>query len=200
MTIFLLFLFVFLILFLVVFSYFFLGKAPRQKNVIFGVNFSQKGAESLKLDWKETYLAILDDLKTKQIKLITHWDLIEKQNNNYYFDDTDWQVKEAEKREVKMIFVLGIKTGRWPECHDPEWAKNFSKKEEQQELLNYIEKIILRYKDSPSIIAWQVENEPLFEFGECPWQDKDFWKKEIKLVKSLDPARPIIASDSGEQS
>lgn len=193
------FLFLF-ILFIIIFCYLFTGKAPRQENIIFGVNFSQKAAEDLKISWKEIYLAILDDLKVKQLKLLTHWDLIEKQENNYYFDDIDWQVKEAENRGVKIIFVLGIKTGRWPECHEPEWAKALSKKEEQQELLKYIEKIILKYKDSKAIIAWQVENEPLFKFGECPWIDKSFWEKEVSLVRSLDFSRPIIASDSGEQS
>lgn len=188
------------ILSFVVFFYLFVGRAPEQKDIIWGVNFSQKGAEDLKIDWKEIYLAIFDDLKVKNIKLITHWDLIEKQKNDYYFDDVDWQVKEAEKRDAKIIFVLGIKTGRWPECHDPKWARSLAKEQERQELLEYMKEIILRYKDSKSIVAWQVENEPLFKFGDCPWQDKNFWKKEIEFVKSLDPARPILASDSGEQS
>ncbi|MDP2741529.1 MAG: hypothetical protein Q8O66_02510, partial [bacterium] len=151
---------VLLILFIIIFCYLFIGKAPRQKNIIWGVNFSQKGAESLKINWKESYSAILDDLKVKQIKLITHWDLVEKQKNDYYFDDVDWQVKEAEKREAKLIFVVGIKTGRWPECHDPKWARGLLKEDEQQELLKYLKEIILRYKDSKAIIAWQVENEP----------------------------------------
>jgi len=197
---FFLFITIFFALFLIIFCYLFVGKAPVSKNIIWGVNFSQKGAEDLKIDWKEIYLAILDDLKVKQVKLITHWDLVERQNNDYYFDDVDWQVKEAEKRGVKLIFVLGIKTGRWPECHDPKWARGLSNEEEQQELLKYIEEIILRYKDSKAITVWQVENEPLFKFGDCPWQDKNFWKKEIDLVKSLDSSRPIIASDSGENS
>ena len=48
---------------------------------------------------------------------------------------------------------------------------------------------------------WQVENEPLFPFGECPWVDKKFLEKEIELAKSLDSKkRPIVISDSGEGS
>ena len=58
----------------------------------------------------------------------------------------------------------------------------------------------MRYKDNDTIAVWQVENEPLFKFGLCPWYDKNFLKKEVELVKSLDSTRQIIISDSGEQS
>ncbi|MBI2054165.1 MAG: endo-1,4-beta-xylanase [Candidatus Staskawiczbacteria bacterium] len=198
--IFLAFLALFFALFLAVFFYLFVGKAPKQENIVFGVNFSQKGAESLRIDWKEIYLAVLDDLKIKKLKLLTHWDLVEKEEGIYYFDDLDWQVEQAEQRGVKLIFVLGIKTGRWPECHDPEWAGNLTLEKEQEELMEYIKGMVLRYKYSSAIYAWQVENEPLVNFGECPWRDKYFWKKEIELVKSIDDSRPVVASDSGENS
>ncbi|GAH45089.1 unnamed protein product, partial [marine sediment metagenome] len=59
---------------------------------------------------------------------------------------------------------------------------------------------VLRYKDSKAIEYWQVENEPFFPFGECPWVDKNFVKKEIDLVKSLNSSHPIVISDSGEGS
>lgn len=188
------------ILFIIFLCYFFVGKAPKQKNILWGVNFSQMQAENLKLDWRETYLALLDDIKVKEIKLITNWNFVEGQKDNYYFDDIDWQVKEAEKRGVNLIYVVGMKTGRWPECHIPSWADSLSKVQQQEEILKYIEEVVLRYKNSKAIVTWQVENEPLFKFGICPWYDKDFLKKEVELVKSLDTTRQIIVSDSGEQS
>lgn len=180
-------------------GYFFIGKPPEVEEIAWGVNFSQKHSRDMGLDWQENYLALLDDLKVKNIKLITHWDLIEEKKDEYFFDDLDWQISEAEKRNAKIILVIGMKTGRWPECHLPSWAKNLSKEEQQREILELLEEIVLRYKNSKSIWAWQVENEPLFPFGECPWADKDFLKKEIALVRSLDK-RPIIITDSGEFS
>ncbi len=191
---------VLLILFITFLYYFFIGKAPKQKDIVWGVNFSQMQAENLKLDWRETYLALLDDLKVKNIKLVTNWDFIEGTKDNYYFDDIDWQIKEAESRGVNLIYVVGMKTGRWPECHIPQWANSLSKQQQQQEILKYIKEVILRYKDSRAVVNWQVENEPLFKFGQCPWYDKNFLKKEVELVKSLDSTRQIIISDSGEQS
>ena len=195
------FLFGFLIFLLFFIFYFFVGKTKPAEKIEWGVNFSQKQAENLGLDWKETYLALLDDLKVKNIKLITHWDLIEPNKDDYRFEDLDWQIKKAEDYNAKILLVIGMKTGRWPECHEPEWAKGLSKEEQQKEILEIVERIVLRYKDSPAIEYWQVENEPFFPFGECPWVDEKFLKKEIDLVKSLDEKnRPIVISDSGEGS
>ncbi|MDP3883243.1 MAG: endo-1,4-beta-xylanase [Candidatus Staskawiczbacteria bacterium] len=183
-----------------VFGFFFVGKAQVNNNITWGVDFSQMQAESLDLDWKETYSAIIKDLKVKNIKLHTQWDFVEDSKNNYYFNDIDWQLSLAKENGVNVIYVVGMKSGRWPECHIPDWAEGLSKQKQQEEILNYIKKTVLRYKDNSAIINWQVENEPLFRFGECPWYDKDFLKKEVELVRSLDPSRKIIISDSGEQS
>ena len=46
-----------LILFLIFLSYFFIGEAPRAEKINLGVNFSQKHAKDLGLDWKETFSA-----------------------------------------------------------------------------------------------------------------------------------------------
>lgn len=190
-----------LAIFLIVAGFFFIGTPPKAKEVVFGVSFSQKHAQKLDLDWKESFLALLDDLKVKNIKLITHWDLIEEYQDNFYFDDLDWQIEETEKRRAEIILVIGMKTGRWPECHIPQWAKSLDKKQQQERILKLIEKIVLRYQENPSIVVWQIENEPLFPFGECPFRDKNFLKKEISLVKSLDlTKRPVLISDSGEFS
>jgi len=185
------------------FIYFFAGKAQVQENITWGVDFSQSQAEYLKLNWKENYSAIINDLGAKNIKLHTNWNWVEGKKDDYFFKDIDWQIKQAEQNNVKIIYVIGMKTGRWPECHIPNWAQNLSSSKQQTELLKYMTEVVQRYKGSKAIVSWQVENEPLFPFGECPgwyYKDDSFLKTEIALVKSLDPTRKIIVSDSGEQS
>lgn len=184
----------------IIFSYLFIGKAPQAKNITWGADFSQMQAETLGLDWRQAYLAIINNLGAKNIKLHTQWDWVEGRQGNFYFDDIDWQISQAQFNNAKIIYVLGMKTGRWPECHLPNWANNLSKQEQQDGILKYITRVVERYKSSPAIAYWQVENEPLFNFGQCPWYDKEFLKREVQLVKSLDPERQIIISDSGEQS
>lgn len=186
---------------LIAIGYFFVGNAPQAEKIAWGVNFSQKHADSLGLNWRETYLALLDGLGAKELKIASDWDILEPADGQFYFGDLDWQINEAEKRGANVILIMGMKTSRWPECHIPYWATKITKKEQQDEIFKLLEKIVLRYNGKNSIWAWQVENEPLFQFGSCPWQDEEFLKKEINFVKSLDSkARPVIISDSGELS
>lgn len=169
----------------------------------YGVTFSYSWSAKLGLDPQQTYLAILDDLKVKNLRLPFYWSEIEKEEGKYNFDDFDWQINEAEKRGIKIIAAIGYKLPRWPECHEPEWARNQKSKIKNKKLLNYIETTVNRYKNSSAIWAWQVENEPFLSFGECPELDEELLDKEIALVRSLDPAvagRPIIITESGELS
>ncbi len=190
----------FLAVCMLLFSYFFVGKAPAQEYIVWGVNFSQKHAQDLGLDWRETYKALLSDLGAKHIKTAFHWDVLEPQKDSYAFQDSDWQIAYAKEKGALVIPVIGRKTSRWPECHIPGWAKRLSRQEEQQQVLELVALLVERYKDNPTVIAWQVENEPFFPFGECLWSDNDFLEQEIKLVRALDPMRPILITDSGEGS
>jgi len=191
----------FLILFLIFTMYFFVGKSPQAEEIVWGVNFSQKHSQLLGLDWRTTYLALLDDLKTKDLKVATHWDLFEPEKDEYNFQDLDWQIKEAEKRDAKILLVIGMKTPRWPECHIPSWAQGLNKQEQQNEILEMLRILVLRYKDSSAIYGWQVENEPFFPFGICPWVDKEFVEQEAVLVRDLDRGKhSVVMTDSGEGS
>ncbi|MEK7519503.1 MAG: beta-galactosidase [Patescibacteria group bacterium] len=193
--------FAFLILFFVLVLYFFVGKAPKAKDIGWGVTFSQKYAVQFGLDWKEAYLAVLDDLRVTNLRTIIYWDLFEPEPSEYVFEDIDWQLQEAQKRGVKVILAMGMKTPRWPECNIPDWAKKLDKKSQQEKILEMIEVIVLKYKDSLAIEYWQIENEPFLVFGECPWYDKEFFKREVALVRLLDyRGKPILITESGELS
>ncbi|MCD6270825.1 hypothetical protein J7J24_00510 [bacterium] len=181
-----------------IFCFFFVGKAQPKEEISWGVVFSQRHAEYLGLDWKKSYLAILDELGSKNLKLVAYWDLIEKEPGVYDFSDLDWQIKEAKKRGAKILLVFGRRVPRWPECFIPKWAL-FPKDIHKERLLRFIEVLVNHYKNEDAIWAWQVENEPFFPFGKCPPPDEDLLKKEIELVKSLDKKhRPIVITESGE--
>ena len=187
------------VLILIAASYLFLGKVKPAENISWGVVFSQKHAQLLGLDWQKSYLALLDDLGVRRMKVASYWDYIEKSDGEYDFNDLDWQVAEAAERDAKILLAIGMKTPRWPECHIPDWAAGLSKEDQQQEILDLLKEIVARYDDSDAIWGWQVENEPFFPFGVCPWVDEDFLKEEVELVKSLDSKdRPVVVTESGE--
>lgn len=173
----------------------------------YGVTFSKPFAEKLGLDWKALYVAMLDDLGARKIRLPAYWDEIEIREGIYNFGDLLWQIREAEKRNSEIILAVGIKLPRWPECHTPSWLAGEipnpksqipNKKYEEQKLLKYIEETVNRFKSYENVKYWQVENEPFLPFGECPKLDKKFLAREIELVRSLDPTRPVLITDSGE--
>ncbi len=56
----------------------FVDELPEDE-VNFGTTFSNYYAEELGLDWKETYLAILDDLGVKRLRVVAYWREIEPQ-------------------------------------------------------------------------------------------------------------------------
>ncbi|HRH33196.1 MAG TPA: hypothetical protein PK720_03615 [bacterium] len=171
---------------------------PRELD--YGVTFSQKQSQGLGLDWKKNYLAMLDELGVKKLRLPVYWDIVQPENGRYDWVDLDWQINEAEKRNVELILVMGNRVPRWPECHLPSWVEKMEAADRQSATLSYITETINRYHDRPTITYWQVENEPFLKyFGVCPDFDLNFLDKEIALVRSLD-SRPVIVTDSGELS
>ena len=166
----------------------------------YGVTFSFEQAEDLGLDGEELFVAILDDLGVRKLRLSAYWDEIEETQGTYDWSRLDWLLKEAEVRQAEIILAVGGRLPRWPECHFPEWTEALEENDRQEKLLEHIERVITRYRNKDIISAWQVENEPFLpRFGECPEPNKDYLDEEIALVKSLD-ARPIVLTDSGELS
>ncbi len=172
--------------------------------IIWGVDYSQSQAESLGLNPEETYSAIINDLGAKQIKIHIDWDATEQNQGVYNFTTLDKQVHLAEIHKVNLILVIGMKTGRWPECHTPTWFEQLPEDQRQAALISYVDTIVARYKYSPAVQYWQVENEPFLEFGTCPaWYYKQGTSRleaEIATVRAQDPSRKIIVSESGELS
>ncbi len=165
-------------------------------NNFWGLTFSTKYSEELGLNYKEVYLAILNDLNIKNIRLPIYWDQIEKKEDIFDFSIFDELIELGNDYNIKYIINIGWRLPRWPECHAPDWVNG----KEKERILIMLEEVVNHYKDYDNIIAWQIENEPLLDtFGICPDGDEELLKQEINLVKSLDE-RDIIISASGELS
>ena len=177
---------------------FFILRPQVQDNINYGVNFSDKYATGLGLDWKDAYIEIIDGLNVKNIRLVAYWDDIETVNGEFDYTNIKWQLDEAEKRDLNVILVVGRKVIRFPECHEPIWWKESSDQEfKKLELNEYIDRSINELMAYDSIKIWQVENEPFFPFGECEKSYAEVIKGEIEVVRGLDN-RPILIQDSGE--
>lgn len=180
------------------YSLFLLNFTPPSGNT-FGVSFASAQAEYLGFNQKEVYLALLDDLGVRNIRISVYWNRLEPKQGIYDFSELDWQMEEAAKHNAKIILAVGRRVPRWPECHTPPWAERGSQIKQDQALLEYLKQLIVHYRQFPALRIWQIENEPFLNlFGECPKYNKKLLLEEITLVRQLDPAHPIMITDSGE--
>jgi hypothetical protein len=162
-----------------------------------GVTFIPSYASYLGVDPQETLDAILTDLDAQQLRLTSYWDEVEPTAGAYDFSTLDWQMAAAEKAGAKVSLAIGLRQPRWPECHAPGWVDTAAPVSRWQPALEqYIAKVIKHYKDSPSLVSYQLENEFFNSFGECHNYDRSRLVAEFDLVKRLDSEHPIIISRS----
>ncbi len=164
-----------------------------------GVSFIPDYAQSLGLNPQQTMDALIG-IGVKEFRLTSYWSDTEPAPNQYNFTQLDWEFQKAEAAHVKVILVLGLRQPRWPECHPPSWINtNQPASNWQPQLEAFMTKVIERYKNSPSLVDYQLENEYLLHgFGECTSYDYTRQRliDEDNLVKRLDPKHPIIIARS----
>lgn len=178
----------------------YLAQKPVPSKIVYGMSFNTLYAHELGIDWKEAYDAILDDLGVKHLRLAAHWPMVEPQKGVYNWTELDYQLARANEVGADVIFAVGRRLPRWPECHVPEWGTSLPWEEQKNEIREYLKEVVNRYKDNPAIIYWQVENEPYLEVfakEHCNELDEEFLQEEISIVRQIDPTRPILVTDSG---
>lgn len=166
------------------------------KPVKLGVTYIADYAESLGLNSKQTFIAILDDLNVKQLRLVSYWSDIESTQGTYDFTQLDWQFQQAKSHGAVVSLAIGLRQPRWPECHIPSWASNESVNVWQPQLEQFMVAVINRYKAYPNLVSYQLENEFFNAFGDCTNFDRSRLASELALVKKLDSSHPVIISRS----
>ncbi|HEU4677753.1 MAG TPA: beta-galactosidase [Candidatus Paceibacterota bacterium] len=177
-----------------------LARKEAPTTITYGMSFSVPYAKELGLDPDDVFDALIDDMGVRNFRLAAHWPLIEPKRGQYDFTWMDRDIEKAEAADAHVIFAVGRRLPRWPECHIPDWAKDMTWDEQKAEIRDYLTTVVNHYKDSSAITYWQVENEPylnLFANEYCGDLDEDFLKEEIALVHTLDPTRPVLVTDSG---
>lgn len=165
-----------------------------------GVSFIPDYAQSLGVDPQENMDALLG-IGVKHFRLVSYWSDAEQTKGTYDFSQLDWQFKKAEAKHAKITLSLGLRQPRWPECHMPDWARNEDKSVWQPQLEAYVKAVVDRYKDSPALDSYQIENEYFLKgFGICEEipgaLDRSRLVSEYNLVNKLDTKHKIIINRS----
>lgn len=171
------------------------------KPLVIGTSFIPAYAESLGLNPQQTMDALLNDAGVRHFRLVSYWDQLEPAPGQYDFSLLDWQFKKAEAKGAKITLSLGLRQPRWPECHMPAWAARERPGVWKPQLEAYVSQIVNRYKNSPALDSYQVENEYFLKgFGNCETipgsMDRGRLVSEYNLVKKLDPRHTAIIARS----
>jgi len=171
--------------------------SERGKPFILGTSFIPAYAESLGLNPERTMDALINDVGVRHFRLVSYWDQLEPQKGHYDFSLLDWQFKKAEAANAKVTLSLGLRQPRWPECHMPSWAAGKPQEQWQPQLEQFIQATVNRYKNSPALDSYQLENEFFLKgFGTCTNWDRSRLVSEYNLVKAADPAHKVIVTRS----
>ncbi len=167
------------------------------KEFKFGTSFIPSYARYFGLQPEETMQAMISDLGIRHFRLVSYWEDIEKTPGQYDFKELDWQFRKAEASNSTVSLSIGLRQPRWPECHQPEWTKTQTKDVWYPQLKEVMRKTIDRYKTSPALESYQLENEFFLKvFGECTDFDRDRLIDEFNYVKALDPNHTVIIARS----
>lgn len=172
----------------------------RSQPLVYGVSFSKDYSAKLGLDWEANYRAVFEELGIKKVRLMSYWNNHEAQPGGYDFSDLDKQFEIANQNRAKVSLSLGLRQPRWPECHQPDWAKQLDRAQWRSALNNYLQTVVERYRNNPALESWQLENEYFNkDFGaNCPDFSRGRLQDEFNLVKHLDQNHPVMMNQSNQ--
>lgn len=162
----------------------------------YGVSFSIAPCGHYGIEPRKTLQWLLEQ-GFRRFRLMSYWDLHEKEQGEYDFSQLDWQIELVEKAGGAVSLCLGVKQPRWPEYHWPAWALRLPAEERKTALLQYVTQVVQRYKGHRCIVQYQLENEALLQgFGENIIIDRRRLRGEFDMVKEMDRSRPVAMSTS----
>lgn len=158
-----------------------------------GVTFSHRALQSYGQNVDLAYEELLS-WNLDVLRLCVYWDESEPKRDVFDFSSILLLLKQAEKRDQKVILVIGAKSPRWPEFYWPSWL-NESEKEER--ILRFLDRCIEIFSPFSNILYWQVENEPLDPSG--PQNEViplALLQSEVKFIRELSEV-PIVLTAWG---
>jgi hypothetical protein len=137
------------------------------------------------------------------VRLPIYWDTVQPAPDVLDFSSIDEMLSTVQhhnltaSRPTRVVLTVGARNFLYPELHEPAWAGPRQQPELGQIQSGpiyrlYFDSSILRYRSSPLLYAWQVENEPFDDTANATTGDDRIdagqleW--EMREVRSLDPA------------
>ncbi len=170
-----------------------------------GISFRPLQASALGLH-PEAALEALLAYPFQLVRLAAYWNRLEPGPGRFEPGELDRMLDAAEQAGKQVIVCLGaVKAFGYPEFFVPPHHLGRPLREgalvrpgEHRPLLEaataYGTRVVERYRDRDSIIAWQVEHEAVDPLGmEHSWRlSEAFVRSEVEAVRAADPRRPVM--------
>jgi hypothetical protein len=170
-----------------------------------GLSFRPPQIDALGLELRTALLRLLE-YPFQLIRLGAYWRRIEPAPGTFIPDELDWQVDAAERAGKQILLCVGaVKSFGYPEFFVPPWRLPEPIREGilvhsddhaalLEPALEFVARIVKRYRHSSAIVGWQIEHESVDPLGlEHSWRlAADFVAAEISTVRRADPLRPIL--------
>jgi hypothetical protein len=170
-----------------------------------GISFRPLQAEAMGLQPRSAMAALLE-YPYELVRLAAHWNRIEPAAGAFDPSELDWQIDAVERAGKQVLLGVGaVKNFGYPELFVPQHRLGTPLREGSlisgsshpallAAAVDFVTRVVERYRDRAGIIAWQVEHEAVDPLGmEHSWRlATSFVEEEIAAVRKLDPQRPII--------
>jgi hypothetical protein len=174
-------------------------------STLLGISFRPPQVEALGLDARATLRTLLG-YPFQLIRLGAYWRHVEPEPGAFIPDELDWQIDAAEQAGKQIILCVGpLKTFSYPEFFVP--AHHLPQPFPEHRLIQpsdypallaasqtFIARLVERYRQRQSIVAWQLEHEAVDPLGvEHSWRlAAAFIAAELEALRTADPSRPVM--------
>jgi hypothetical protein len=174
-----------------------------------GFSFSPLTSESVHRDAAEDLASLLEATDPDLVRLPVYWESVEPTPDSLDFSSVDELLAVVQDhnrlavRPTRIVLTIGARNFLYPELHEPAWAgprqqPNLNDAQSGAAYRAYFDGSLMRYRSSPLLYAWQVENEPFDYVGNDSTGDDQIqvaqlsW--EIAEVHRLDPAHQAVTT------
>lgn len=154
-----------------------------------GFSFSPLTSQQAMRNPMQDLSALLGATDPDLVRLPVYWESVAPTPTRLDFSSIDSLLavvaahNRSSARQTQVVLTIGARNFLYPELHEPAWAGP-----RQQPYLNqaqsgapyraYFDMSVTRFRDSPLLYAWQVENEPL-----------DYVGNDLTGADQIDPAQ-----------
>src|SRR5690242_18689766 len=141
-----------------------------------GFSFSPLTSQSAERDPAQDLKVLLDTTNPDLVRLPVYWEEVAPAPDQLDFSSVDSLLavvaahNETSRTMTRVVLTVGARNFLYPELHEPLWAGARQQPELGQAQAGaaysaYFDTSITRYRSSPLLYAWQVENEPFDYVG-----------------------------------